>query len=139
MRVFLSYSRKDRYIAQAIYNGCLKHDFKVFYDLESIRVGGDWTVSSTNALEEAAKHCCVVIIISENSVNSDIVVRELNLAVSPKAYILPIIVDNFKLPAQFVFHLSTFQQYHLKTPVSVKQVEEIVALIEKISIQRLGR
>lgn len=139
MRVFLSYSHKDRYIAQAIYSGCLKHDFKVFYDLESIRVGNDWTVSSTNALEEAAKHGCVVIIISENSVNSDFVVRELNLAVSQKAYILPIIVDDFKLPAQFMFHLSTFQKYHLKTPVSVKQVEEIVALIEKISIQRLGR
>lgn len=139
MRVFLSYSHKDRYIAQAIYNECLKYDFKVFYDLESIRVGGDWTVSSTNALEEAAKHGCVVIIISENSVNSDFVVRELNLAVSKKAYILPIIVDDFKLPAQFMFHLSTFQQYHLKTPVAVKQVEEIVELIEKISIQRLGR
>lgn len=138
MRVFLSYSRKDRYIAQAIYNGCLQHDFKVFYDLESLRAS-DWTVSLTNALEEAAKHGCVVFIISENSVSSEFVVRELNLAVSQKAYILPIIVDDFKLPAQFMLRLSTFQQYHLKTPVSVKQVEEIVALIEKISIQRLGR
>lgn len=106
--------------------------------MESLRAS-DWTVSLTNALEEAAKHGCVVFIISENSVSSEFVVRELNLAVSQKAYILPIIVDDFKLPAQFMLRLSTFQQYHLKTPVSVKQVEEIVALIEKISIQRLGR
>ena len=139
MSVFLSYSHKDSYIAEAIYKECLKHDFKVFYDLKSIRVGDDWRASSTNALEEASKYGCVVLILSASSLNSNFVMRELRFAVSKNAYIIPIIVDDCILPEKVMSYLSMHQHYRLMTPVSDEQIVEIVELIERMSIQRLGR
>ena len=137
IRVFLSYSRNDQYIAQAIYDECLKHDFKVFYDIETIKAGDNFSKAISDGIIEASRHGCVVLIISEASIHSQYVANEMLFAVSEGAYILPVIVDDVELPPEFMYSLANHQSYRLKKPVADEQIAEIVSLIEKISLKRL--
>ena len=137
IRVYLSYSHKDQFIAQVIYSECLKRDFKVFFDNETIRTGDHIAKAVSDKITEASKHGCVVLLISKNSVSSRYVTREMLLAVSEGAYVLPVIVDDVDLPAEYLDCLASRQFYRLKTPVSRRQIAEIVSLIEKISLKRL--
>ena len=137
IRVFLSYSRNDQVIAQALYDECLKHDFKVFFDIKSIKAGNLWTDVISNEIVEASKHGCVVLIVSKDSIRSQFVAKEMLFAESEGAFILPIIVDDVDLPPQMKLFLTRNRFYHLKTPFSDDQISEIVKLIEKISIKRL--
>ena len=140
MRVFLSYSHKDQIIAQAIYNECIKHDLKVFDEVNSIKSGESWEKSVSSAIKDAAKQGCVVLIISENAVTSKFVRDEMYFAISLGAYVLPVIVGDVDLPPEFKFCLSRLprkQFYRLSMPASEEQISEIVKLVEKISLKRL--
>lgn len=137
MRVFLAYSHKDKDIAHAIYTECLNRDFKVFYDLESIYVGDNMLAVIEHELYEASKYGCVVLILSKDSLQSPFVMQELFFAAEENAYILPIIVDSPILPSPYHYYLADRQEYQLKTPVTAKQVKEIVDIIDRISIGRL--
>lgn len=138
MRVFLSYSIKDMQIAEAIYNGCIKRDFKVFYDAESVPVGANMIESFYGALKEATEHGCVVHIVSENSIHAGLVNAEVRVAASEGAYILPVLVDDVELPEQLLQSLASTQFYRLKTPISEEQVSEIVERIEELALKRLN-
>lgn len=138
MRVFLSYAHKDKHIAEAIYNGCIKRDLKVFDDINTIQVGSNFAKSMDNAITEAAEHGCVVLIISENSIRSDYVALEMTTALSKGAYVLPVIVDDVDLPEQFLQSRAPIQFYKLKTPVSEEQILEIVERIEELALSRLN-
>lgn len=135
MKVYLCYSHKDFDIAEAIYKACVKRDFKIFWD-EDILCGEDWTTRIENEMSEVAKRGCVVLIVTKNSLASEYIKSELEFALSKDAFVLPIIVDD--LSDMVPFRLSGKQYYQLKTPVSSEQIEEIVDLIEKLSLKRLN-
>lgn len=137
MSVFISGSTKDRRIVKAIYDECLKHDFKVFYAPESLKPGDDWATSVSDALEDALKRGCVVAVISASSLNSRFVEKELSFALSQKAYVLPVIVDDVELTGTLKLLLANLQHFCLKTPVSEEQLKKIAEIIENMSILRL--
>ena len=137
MRVFLSYSRKDEPIARAIYDGCIKREFKVFFDTVSIQTGNSFQNTATESIGKAARQGCVVPIISESTLRSEHMTTELTCALSSEAYILPVIVDGAELPPALSGYLAKIQCYRLKNPVTPEQTEEIVEMIERLCLRRL--
>ena len=52
--VYLSYSKQDYDVAGKIRSALLKHDFRVWLDLESLQ-SGDWQAQITSAIDEAVR------------------------------------------------------------------------------------
>ena len=92
----------------------------------------------TSAITDAAKQGCVVLILSENAVASDYIKREISLAISEGAYILPVIIGDIDLPPEFMYYMADKQFYRLSMPASEEQISEIVKLVERISLERLN-
>ena len=138
MRVFLSYSHKDQMIAQAIYNECIKHDLKVFYDLNLIKTGDSYVKPVSSVITDVAKQGCVVLILSENALASNYIIREIGFAISKGAYILPVIIGDVGLPPEFKDYLADKQFYRLSMPASEEQISEIVKIVERFSLKRLN-
>ena len=137
MRVFLSYSRKDIFLARLIADTCLRHDLRVFFDVEEIRAGTYRPDRITSALTEASEKGCVVSILSPDAVKSEYFMRELSFAMAHGAFILPIIVNDAELPDDIRSYLAGYQHYHLKTPLAGGEVEDIVGMIENMLAERL--
>lgn len=95
MRVFLSYSARDRKLAIDISNYLISKDLKVFTDMDRLTVG-DWVGQINNMIVEAAKNGCVIALITENSMRSEYVCLELKCALIEGARILPIVIGDIK-------------------------------------------
>ena len=138
IRIFLSFSECDQSVAQAIYNECLKHDYKIFPTSNRTMDNVEQLVDS---LKEASERGCVVVILSEKALKSNeskYIIRELDYAVIMQhAKVLPIIVGDMDLPLDYEFYLAGNQFYHLKTDFSPQQIAEIVAIIEQIAMNKL--
>lgn len=137
IRVFFSYSRRDYGIAKAIYDECVKHDLRPFFDAEML-AGSDFVSSTEDAIKDASKHGCVVLLISENSVSSEWVKQELMFAGSEGAYILPVIIDDVIISEEFGYYVAGKRPCHLKTPITEEQAAQIVERIEELAIRRLN-
>lgn len=140
MRVFLSYSLKDRSIAEAISEALLKHDFKIIDQVDDKTQGFeglDYTHSVRGLIKDAAQHGGVVKIISKNSVGNKNETYELIEALSEEAYILSVIVDDVELPRELSSIVTNRPYVRLKTPVSPEQIEEVVVEVERLSMRRL--
>ena len=96
LRVFISYSTRDMMLAQQIKNAFEEKDYQVFFYPDSIPAGSNYTDTVTNAIVEASQTGCVVILVTEDSMRSKWVEREISEALRIKGNILPIIVGNVK-------------------------------------------
>ncbi|MGI9289106.1 MAG: TIR domain-containing protein [Pseudomonadales bacterium] len=90
-QIFLSYSRKD-YASVNKLNKRLKNlNYTVWFDREDIQAGHLWRSQIVDGIE----HCeLYVIVLTANSIVSDNVRRELDLARAKRKSILPIVMDS---------------------------------------------
>ena len=136
MRVFLSYSVKDKDIAGRLYDACVKRDFKVF-DYSNIKAGTNYAEVITGEIVETSKRGCFVSILSSNSIDSDYCAKELVFAVQHKAKVLPVLIDDVELPSAKRFLLAGIQVLHLSTPITDDQIDMVVNEIERRMTERL--
>jgi hypothetical protein len=101
--VFLSYSRKDRDAAKALYDRLRTGGYKVWFDEESLLPGEDWELE----IHKAIKNCSAVIIcLSSNWVNDrGYVQKELKMTLEVfsempegKVFVIPVKLDTCELP-----------------------------------------
>jgi hypothetical protein len=103
-KIFLSYNHKDKKKAHAVLNRLekLEPDFSVWFDRHSIQPGQRLSDKITEALDSANYY---VILISENSNQSEWVKRELSAAfdLSMKTHLalVPFVIDDAKTPLEF--------------------------------------
>lgn len=114
--VFISFSRKDRLTAHRIINSLQAKNI-------SARVFDDTSLSNASwmeQIEDAIRNARVyMILLTENSIQSDFVKMELELAITlakerSKA-IVPVLMlpDGVELPAVFRYHLMPYRQFHV--------------------------
>jgi len=96
LRIFISYSTKDRMLAKRIKEGFEEKDYQVFFDVDSLKCGINFVNQMENAIAEASQAGCVVILITENSLHSNWLEQEIALALEKGGNILPIIVGDVK-------------------------------------------
>lgn len=96
MRVYISYSFKDKEIAKEFHDELIKNNIEVWWD-ENIKIGQSF---NNKIDEELLKADAIIIIVSENSMKSDWIRYEMMTAIGYQragrgTTIFPFVVDNF--------------------------------------------
>jgi hypothetical protein len=93
--VFVSYSHRDQTFAKQLVADLHKANVSIWFDLESILGGQQWDVAIENGLDQATH---VVFIVSPSALASDYVNHEINTALNKGHVILPVLLQECKLP-----------------------------------------
>lgn len=132
MTVFVSYALKDKKIGQAIENALLKRDYLVF-DYNSISEGQQWHSDVFDAIKMACEYGFFVSVISENSIKSDSMMRELQYAVKSGGKTIPIYVGDTSL-SNFKMYYSDLQGVRLNDKFTNGDIDKVVnELISRVS------
>lgn len=102
--VFVSYSSKDKTVADFIVASLEGAGIRCWYAPRDIPPGGDWAKKIVAAINEAS---VFLLIFSASANSSQRVLDELNLAISREAIILPFRIENLNPVGAMQLHLST--------------------------------
>ena len=105
-QVFISYSRRDSEFAHCLSEALAAKGFKTWLDMSSIQIGSIWREEIVNAIERSTYF---VVLLSSRSIYSDNVSKELSIAESANVAILPVLIDDVKLPARMKYQLAGVQ------------------------------
>jgi len=128
--VFLSYTGKQDYRkAQIIRSALLKHDFRVWLDIESLKPG-DWQTQINSAMEDAIRQGFVLILLSPSSMSNRGCAPEVEYALrlaekSPRSSVVPVLVTPFPREA-LPLQLANLQWFDLTTGPFDERVEELI-------------
>ena len=67
LRVFISYSHYDYATAKRIHSRLCAKDYLSFVDYNNLTAGKDWASEIANAISEASREGCVLLLVSQNS------------------------------------------------------------------------
>lgn len=114
-RIFISYSSADKDIAAALAQILENFGKKVWYAPRDI-ISRDYASAIVRAITDATHF---VVILSKNSIKSQHVLNEVDLAfgeLKRNIKIMPLIIDENKLPPSFLYYLSRQQWSDAKNP-----------------------
>lgn len=124
-KVFIAYSRKQRYIAQDI-SDLLSHNGKPHFWDAQIKAGATWRQTIQKALDDCTH---LIVIWTEDAAESDEVEREVSYALAEGKIIIPILSKDIpKLP----YHLHGFHYVVLEDDLNTIE-DAIIKAIENYS------
>lgn len=97
LRVYISYSHKDYIIAFNIANKLREKEFQVLMD-DGISSGKDYESQLTGMIEDASNAGAVIVLLTENSINSNYLKKEITYAFSLNAQIIPVMIGDIEFP-----------------------------------------
>lgn len=104
--IFLSYSRKDKVQAGELATWLQRAGYRPWIDTQGIAAGEQWRREIVRALEKAQ---AMLILLSPNSVRSDNVRRELDLADTMKLKVIPVEIAPVELSPEIKYQLAGIQ------------------------------
>jgi TolB-like protein len=108
--IFISYSRKDSAHALALAERLRTFGMNVWIDQHGLEVASQWSTEIVKAVE----HCeAFLLLLSNESLLSKNVVRELSIASESDRKILPIELEDITLPSEFKYQLAGIQRAKL--------------------------
>ena len=113
--VFISYSRKDKDIADYVSEVLKENGIRYWIDKEGIYSSSNYKELIVDAIEVAK---AVIFISSENSNSSINVIREIGYAVNMNKPILPLILDEAPYAKSIRLDISDIDQIDFKNPVA---------------------
>ena len=123
--VFLSYSHKDQSIADQIRRKLIENDFQTWWD-ENIHAGSSITTQNHNAISDAG---FVLLLLTEQSVQSDYVLQEMKYAQKQKHFIIPVLIGNIQLPFEWYALLGLRQFPHISASPTDAELDELIERI----------
>jgi TIR domain len=92
---YLACAAADRATAATIHRALRAHDIGVFWDLADLESGPDWQVEIGSAVEDAARHGWIVLLLSAAATASPWVLAELAhaRAIAQDVRLLPVLLD----------------------------------------------
>ncbi len=133
LRIFLSYSHRDRLLAEKFTRRLQLKDYLVFFDQNSIMQADHYVEHIANAIQQASREGCVVALITENALHSRSVMREIMFAMENGGNVVPVIVDGCDLMAEptLKFYLMGRQCYPLSSDAGDAEMDRIIDAIGK--------
>lgn len=123
--VFISYNSTNKHIAESVCRSIEERQLRCFIAPRDI-TPPDWAAS----VEAAIKHSrAYVVIVSENSIQSKEVGKEVALATNVCDYIFPFRIDNSEYTGAWNYHLSTSHCIDATTPPLDDRINELAELI----------
>ena len=127
MRVFISYSRVDTPLVERLQKVLVERDFRVYTNENTMTANDSWAKQMKKTINDIAKEGSVIVLLTERSIRSQYVKRELLYALKRKAMVLPVIVGDINLTDSGLEFLKTHTHFHLQ---DVNSEEELVELAE---------
>ncbi len=123
--VFVSYSRRDSETVNSIVARLTKDGLNVWLDREAIKGGDVWRESIVEAVDNA--YACVLML-SPNSVTSDNVRKEVDLADGASKDLIPIMLAPVELPAKLRYQLAGIQwiEYYRDPEAKYAELAEVL-------------
>ena len=97
IEVVVSYSHYDEAVADVIIRVLADADYAVWTD-KNLKMDESWILQNNNAIERCARKGFYVVLISNESIKSRYVEKELEYAISQGAWIIPVLVGNPMMP-----------------------------------------
>ena len=110
VNLFCSYSRKDGDYAKKIVEFVASHGYAVWMDQSGIDGASIWTETIVEAIDESA---AVILLVSNHSVHSPHVLKEISLSVEKGKIVFPLMIGKTDLPRTFQYLLAGIQQIEL--------------------------
>ena len=120
--VFISYSNKDKPVADAVVAGLESKGIRCWVAPRDITPGSSWGQAIINAIETSR---FMVIILSGNSNRSKQVVREVERAVANDVIIIPFRIENIDPTGAMAYFLSTEHWLDAITPPLEEHIEKL--------------
>jgi TPR repeat protein len=126
--VFISYSTKNKNVADAVVADFEQHGIKCWYAPRDILPGEEWVTAITNALEGSK---ALVLIFTEESNNSRQVMNEIAVAFNAGLTIVPFKLTDDQMSSELEYYLT---RVHWLDAVSKPLKKNIQALREYIDV-----
>ena len=127
LRIYLSYSHYDTVLANRIKNELVARDLRVYMD-DGLNVGSEW---ASEVAQQIADSGCLLYLMTEKSINSETVFREISFAYRKNAIIIPIMVGRVSLPPRLMDIIGRMQCFLLDENCTDEQIKEVVMRIRK--------
>lgn len=125
--VFLSYSRKDLYLAKEIRRRLVRARVPVWLDMSDVQVGRLWVDEIEHAIEQAG---CLVLLASPESCASDWVEREVRFACEHQRPVFPVLVAG-DVETSIRAELRTLQCLDLRErPLSSEDIGRLIRVVQ---------
>ena len=118
--VFISYSATDKVIADSIVASLEESNIRCWIAPRDIKAGADWAESIMNAINESR---LFILVFSENSNNSQQVIREIQRSVNNEIPILPFRIQDVPLSEPIEYLISSTHWLDAITPPIEKHIE----------------
>jgi hypothetical protein len=134
--VFVSYSSKDKTIADAIVAALENNHIRCWVAPRDVKPGEDWAKAISNAIQESK---VFLVIFSGNSNRSQRVLDEINFAISQELTILPFRIENLEPDGAMRLHLSSRHWLDAYDPSWEKHLSKltktITSILEKSTVE----
>jgi hypothetical protein len=127
--IFFSYARIDSAIADQIVYRLEKNGYHVWIDRSDISGGDQWRRKIVDAIDKASTF---IVLLSPQSVRSDNVRKEIDLAEHSQTRIVPIRIQAAEIPKEFLYQLVGLQIIDLSSNVDKDFSKLLEALGQKI-------
>src|SRR5579883_649695 len=105
--IFISYSRKDAAQAEQLAERLTSEGLSCWIDKQGIIGAEQWAQEIVNGIRNCSTF---IILLSNASVESEHVLKELSLALEKRKRILPVTLDSVELPSAFEYPLAGLQR-----------------------------
>ena len=131
LKIYISYSHKDRPVYELIKRALLRRDFLVFDDRD-IPVGEDWMTHLQTEIDESVRDGFVLLLVTKNINNYNWIKKEIEHTTAARGKIVPIYIgDNATLDLTWKFNVRELQGVHLDSEPTIEQIESVVSAIEQ--------
>jgi hypothetical protein len=125
--VFISYSNKDKPVADAVVASLESTGIRCWFAPRDVTPGTSWGQAIVHAIEASR---IMVIILSENSNQSRQVVREVERAVADEVIIIPFRIENITPTGAMAYFLSSEHWLDALTPPLEKHIKKLGSTIQ---------
>lgn len=123
IEVFISYAHCDRDTIQPLINAIIDKDYSVWTPEDNLHNGKQWDKQISEAIIRCAYKGCYIIVITQESIESSFVEKELAFATSQGDWIVPIVIGSPKLPKDIQRWIGNYKH------ISVEPTEEDFAWV----------
>ncbi len=125
--VFVSYSSKDKVIADAVVTGIEQAGIRCWYAPRDVEPGADWADSITKAIHQCK---IMVLVFSKHANRSQRVIDEINYAINQEKLILPFRIEPHNPTGALSLHLSSRHWLDAYDPSWEDHIDRLIHSVE---------
>lgn len=133
--VFISYAHHDRKVAEVLRTLLIEKDYSVWTAEDNLNIGDCWETQISKAISRCAEQGFYVLLISEDSLKSQFVEKELEYATSQGAWIIPVVIGDTVLPQWLENWLG--QYFRISGQTLKTDFEKVIAMIDSVMMKKI--